>query len=188
MSLLGHTQAETGKDIGVIAEIDASSHALKTITVAHAKIHSGGSDLARAWLDSIAIGEYPAIGFMTPPVEIAHATVDWISEAEAQIDVLEAPVNTPGANPVIVAYNRNRNSPNLSGFTNLRLYDNVGVAGGTSIDFDYTWTRKQAGGGGGRGTMEIQLRSSTVYAIMFTAIAVGGGLLKLNWYEREDMD
>ncbi len=185
MPQLGYITDPDGNEVLRTPRLDAATHAQVGMTVAHNQIHDGKSYMARVWLTSIGLGNYLALGFTTPEVAVGNVVVDWTAETEAQIDVLEAPVNTPGANPVIVGYNRNRNSPNLSGFTNLRLYNNVGVVGGTSIDFDYSWAPRNAGGGESRGTMEIQLRSSTVYAIRFTAIAIGGGLLKLSWYEHE---
>lgn len=181
---------------GRIVSLDSMFKALLTIDVGHYEIHDGDSFRAAVVDDTMAATETLSLGFMTPAgTRLHHVVVGWAIKAAGHVELLERPVWTTNTGTVTPAWNRNRDSANVSGMledktatpaftaTGNLLRNPTITAPGTVITLGYGFAAKQTGNQG-RESAEWVCEPNTAYVVRLTADAnVNGGFIELDWYE-----
>ena len=176
--------------------IDAATSSLQAILYAHHEIHAGSSFASQAVDLTMSNTDTLVLAWKTPDTtKWGHFTMEFITNGDAHIELLEGPTwnNQSGSlNPI---YNRNRNSANSSVFledsgqaaftaTDNLILNPTGLAGGTAVDAKYTFGEKEKVQGGGRGRQEWVLKQNTQYAAVVTSDTDNNKCQNiLNWYE-----
>ena len=159
---------------------------------AHHKIHEGDSFVVDYIDTEMEDTAYIGVGFTTPAASsgLIHILVAFASKTSAHIDMIESP--SLGQGTSITAFNRRRDSTNVTSVTNLKSYnsadgDTIIVGGGVVVHDFYVWADKKATGQGGRAVDEFVLAPLTEYAFKLTADAgSNAGQIILNFYEHVD--
>jgi len=177
----------TGASTFQIPVMDANTHVLLGIDVAHSKIHSGDSFYRKDWLD-LTNGQVYDILCVTPDTaRYAHIVVEFASELESNIKVYEGATASNNGTAITV-FNRNRNSATNS--TTL-LYHTPTVAGGAEgmNIANYKIGSSRAVGGNEGSRLEIILKRNTKYLIRITNDTANANWFAFlaDWYEHTNL-
>lgn len=165
--------------------IDSSTHSMQVIDYTHYKIHAGDAYTSSKDFTHGA-GASPNVLIVTPnTTKWAHFVFQVISDDVVQVTLYEAPDYAGGA--ALTAYNRNRNSANVSGLTLTTDATDSGGGKGTSI-----WTFKAGANktitSSESDRFEFILDQNNKYLI--ESVGANGDLITflLDWYEHTDKD
>ena len=181
--------------------VDASSHAVKTISYPHSEIHSGSYFYV---MYSVA-----SLGAMTTPTDMINFnwttpnTTKWghfafyaKGTAGWRVRLIEA--YTGGATSPdgqLTILNKNRNSIVTSTFTDGATANQVDynaelATGGTTLWDEYLEgsSGPQAGGSQSGGREEIVLKQNTAYQLSLYGTDANPATLYMHWYEHTDKD
>jgi len=183
--------------------IEEETKALIVIDYAHHEVHNGNSYMAHYDLTTSSANDHQtAIGFTTPnTTKWLHLLIRIAASSPAEFSIDEVPTIDDEKGTALVAYNRDRNSSNISGILSLAStavagqatsYTNTQIAAasysaGTIIGHYLLAGGKgpRVVGGTNRGSQEIILKQNTKYLFLMQNIGANANLheIHLNWYE-----
>ena len=177
-----------------VVRLDASTHAIETISYPHHEIHSGSSFTHQDVVD-LTLGQVFDIRLLIPVnPRKPHLVFEFEVESQTQWFFYETVVIDIAGN-VRVGVNRNRVPPLLVAIPHIDevLAANIGAANGntdiTGISFELhgiTGTKKSGGSGGDRD--EWVMEEEITYCLRFIADVAGWVSYKFNWYEHAPRD
>lgn len=175
------TQVRIEGGEGYMAGVDARVHCLQMIEVGHHEIHEGEFFTLTSVVDKDA-SETLEVRLLTPaaPAEI-HIVGTLTGTGETLYEFFETTTKTHVGGNAITPLNRNRNSSNTSGITEL-----CHTPGGSG-DGNLIWTLQQGAGAFSaqhRATSEFILKYATAYLFRATSKANGNTIsIEFDWYE-----
>ena len=193
---------KTGDDTYQVPRIDPTSHALKSISIAHSSIHGKSYFDAHHTLTGKNDGTYLTIYMLTPDTdEAVHMWTQWTASGAAYFRIREYPVVTLNTGTTGPTFNRNRRMP----IPDSTVWDNTTVRIQGAIMTDVTIPNRAAatrgvnGGliiweefdgigrqfmGGNRESEERVLERNMAYVYEIESDAAALILsLQLGWYE-----
>ena len=198
-------QGRTGEETYQTPYLDSDTHTIQTIEYEHSAVHAGNS--FSCWYEQTVsdIGDKSIITFRTANTDKwMHLTITVSATTDAHGNLIEAPKVTDNTGNTTTVFNRDRNSANAAGLfdtsTNpdtqgqATFFDETtmgNVTGGTDIAAIHLGLgEKKTLGGTGRGSQEWILLPNTLYAIIIesTTAEDNNHLIKLNWYELENLE
>lgn len=186
--------------------VDASTHAINTITYPHHEIHSGSSFTCTFTNDVTNIGERTAIAFNTPAgTKWVHLIIEAGSTGLCYVGLYEAPSIDVDEGTQLTIYNRKRSSGTASTILSIETVPvankatsyNEGQAAGANITTTTELVRNILGtgtkktiGGGERGSQEWELAPGVQYVVLMHSLTNDDAThtLTLDWYEHTDKD
>ena len=166
--------------------VDASTHAIETISDTHHEIHSGSHYYIKDVEDIGGTATYYILFAVPNSPAWIHLFFDFWHEQEMTFIITEG-VTTGGDGTAVTAFNNNRNSSNTAGV--VATHTPTSPVGGTVIYTSRQGSGKQTAGES-RAEGEIILRANMKYLITATNAAAGNCLFDYHftWYEHEDKD
>ncbi len=162
---------------------DRTTGAASAVDYAHHEVHEGGSFQA-SHAEDIGSGSTYKFLITTPDTtKWIHMFALLIAEIETEVRLYEAPT-TPSAGSDLPAYNKNRNSAQVTGLTALKRGIST-VADGTLIQTVHIGSGR-TDGGQARSENEWILKQNTSYVIAIQNVSGAAAnycTLVLNWYE-----
>jgi hypothetical protein len=175
-------------------KLNASTHALVTISYEHNEIHGGDHYFLNSVVD-ISINNVYDIQITTPnTTEWAHFAYRIECESETNLFIYEGvTIVTPGT--TLTPRNNNRNSLNTSGLTVAGIANSsvananadTATAGAITLVANTLGSGNQDSGARER-TNEIILKQNTSYCLRFVAVSAGYTDYNLSWYEHTNLD
>jgi hypothetical protein len=177
---------------------DSTTMALNTIDYAHHEIHAGSSyEIETNDLD-LDTDEALIVAFKTPNVsnKWMHCVAFYGVTGEAIGEILEAPTITVDTGSDLVAFNKNRNSINISDISTIETVPELGkatknptiTADGTIISNVTIGEGRNRQSGESRDVLEWILKENTIYAFRITSKADNNIVqLSLVWYEHTNL-
>ena len=170
-----------------IAQIDASTHALQTISYEHHEVHSGSHYEIRINKDVANAGTYN-LAFTTPDTtKWIHMVFGVSVELEADI-VLSENITSFTGGSAVTPINNNRNSTNTSGLVDME-FDTTPTMGSPATLAHMVLGSGRSIGGEARASSEIVLKQNTTYLLVISnqsGSAANETNIFLNWYEHTD--
>jgi len=167
------------------AWLDSASHALETIEIEHFEVHRGDAyTIAR--FTSVAAGAFYDWEFTTPnTAKWLHMFFDIEVEAESEISVYEDA--DLGVGGVDGAYNRNRNSANVTGAT-IKINPAINALG--TLLWSWKLGSGKKFGGESRERNEFVMKQDTTYLfrVKNTSASPGWVSVQFHWYELTNKD
>ena len=178
-----------------VAAVDSMTNTIQTIDYAHHEVHEGDSFVG-GYAMATAVAAALIVAWKTPAgTKRIHVVPEWITESKAHVSFLEGCTWNTGTGSALTPINRNRGSANESivlgdstgaFVANKMVKDPTGLAGGTAIGANYTWSEKKVGSSA-RSVAEFVLKPDTLYAFSHTSDDGNkGAIIRLSWYEHTD--
>ena len=170
--------------------IDASTHAIETISYEHHELHGGSAySIGISTTDLGAeTGDQLQFTFTTPnTAKWCHMLCNAYGSGEIYYTMREAPTGGMTGGTSVTPLNRNRNSSNVSILTDMKK-GATAATGGTLLDEQYVGAGTNRIAGNTRGTQEWVLKANTIYAFRVYDTSAIQAYLHLDWYEHTDKD
>ena len=184
-----------GQNATISAGVDDVSASLQAIDMTHQKIHKGVSFVS-TFEATLSTDGTISLSFRTPDTtQWAHLTFFGRASGEANIMLIENPTITLETGTLQPAFNRNRNSANVTtlsdsstaAWTPGNITLDATQSGGTVI-YEEHFGAGQTRGGATTGREEFMLKPNEEYVILLTSEANTNDCeIILDWYEHASL-